>query len=139
MDELERLRQRKQQRRATQPVGAFGPGGRKRVAINQVMAKVDAAEEARDPAAYYAGKVPTPERITSALTLCDLYGPEVDQALGGEEPMVDEWESGDRVPTFAQVQALAVLTGFPVRFFYQPAAPKLSGGWMCGPDGCSTL
>ena len=28
----------------------------------------------------------TPERITMALDLRDLYGPEVDEALGGQEP-----------------------------------------------------
>jgi hypothetical protein len=117
-DDLERARQRRRQRRATPPAGAFGPSARKQETINRVLSQVDAAAERRDPAAYYAGKVPAPERITMALNLRDLYGPEVDQALGGEEPMVDEWESGVRVPAFPQVQALAKLTGFSVRFFY---------------------
>ena len=70
-----------------------------------------------------------------ALDLRELYGPEVDEALGGEEPMVDEWESGVRVPSFEQVQALAKLTDFPIRFFYQPPPAPLSG-WMCDSDGC---
>jgi transcriptional regulator with XRE-family HTH domain len=138
-DDLERARQRRQQRRATQPVGAFGPSGRKQVVINQVMARVDLAEERHDPAAYYAGKTPTPERITMALDLRELYGPEVDQALGGEEPMVDEWESGERVPTLEQVRALAEMTGFGVRFFYLPPPRPLDNGWMCGSDGCQPL
>jgi transcriptional regulator with XRE-family HTH domain len=138
-DDLERARQRRQQRRATQPVGAFGPSGRKQVVINQVMARVDQAEERHDPAAYYAGKAPTPERITMALDLRELYGPEVDQALGGEEPMVDEWESGERVPTLEQVRALAEMTGFAVRFFYLPPPRPLDKGWMCGSDGCQPL
>ncbi len=135
-DDLDMARQRRQRRASTQPVGAFGPSLRRQVTINRVMAKVDHAEERHDPAAYYAGKTPTPERITMALNLRDLYGPEVDQALGGEEPMVDEWESGERVPSLAEVQALAKLTDFPVRFFYQPAPPPLGNGWICGPDGC---
>lgn len=139
MDDLDRVRQRKQRRATAKPVGAFGPSARKRRAIDRVMARVDAAEERRDPAAYYAGQTPTPERITIALDLRELYGPEVDQALGGEEPMVDEWESGERVPAFTQIQALAELTGFTVRWFYRPPPPDLGGGWLCGSDGCIPL
>ncbi len=140
-DDLERMRARRRQQVAPyRPAGNFGPSGRKQVTINRVMAKVDAAEERRDPTAYYAGKTPTRERITMALDLRELYGPEVDQALGGEEPMVDEWESGERVPDLTQVQALAELTGFPVKFFYQPPPPPdLKNGWICGSDGCHPL
>jgi hypothetical protein len=138
-DDLDSARQRRQRRRAVQPVGAFGPSGRKRQVIDRVMARVDAAAERHDPSAYYAGQAPTPERITIALDFRDLYGPEVDQALGGVEPMVDEWESGARMPDLTQIQALAKLTGFPVRFFYQPPPPPLDGGWLCGSDGCTAL
>ena len=138
-DDLEQARRRRQQRRATPPVRAFGPSGRKQDRINRVLDQVDAAAERRDPAAYYAGKMPTPERITAALDIRELYGPEVDQALGGEEPMVDEWESGARVPDFAQMQALSELTGFPVKFFYMPPPPPLGNGWICGSDGCHPL
>jgi transcriptional regulator with XRE-family HTH domain len=140
-DDLERARQLRQRRRATQPAGNFGlaAGSRKKATIDRVLAKVEAAAERHDPAAYYAGKAPTPERITMALDLRELYGPEVDQALGGEEPMVDEWESGARVPDFAQVQALAEMTDSPVRFFYEPPPAPLTGGWLCGSDGCHTL
>ena len=134
--DLDEARRRRQQRGAVQPAGNFGPSGRKQDRIDRVMAKVDAASERHDPAAYWAGKTPTPERITMALDYHELYGPEVDQALGGEEPMVDEWESGVRVPTVEQVYAVAELTRFPVRFFYEPPPPPLEG-WMCGPDGCS--
>ncbi len=139
MDDLERARQRRQRKRATQPAGASGPSAGKRQAIDRVMVRVDSASELHDPAAYYAGKTPVPERITMALDLRELYGPEVDQALGGEEPMVDEWEAGARVPSLEQVQALARLTDFPVRFFYEPPPPPLTGGWMCGEDGCIPL
>lgn len=136
-DDLESARQRRQRRAAK--VGAFGPSTRKRIAIDRVMARVDAAAIRRDPAAYYAGQTPTPERITMALDIQMLYGPEVDRALGGEEPMVDEWESGARVPDFTQVQALAELTGWPVAFFYQPPPPPLTGGFLCTTDGCGSL
>ena len=138
-DDLERRRQLRQRRRTTQPVGAFGPNQGKQARINRVLAKVDAAAEQRDPSAYYAGKTPTPERITTALDMRELYGPEVDRALCGEEPMVDEWESGARIPAFEQVQRLSVLTGFPVKFFYQPPSPPIDNGWICGSDGCRTL
>jgi hypothetical protein len=135
-DDLEQARQRRERHRTTQPVGAFGPSGRKQVVINRVLARVDSAAERHDPRAYYAGKTPTPERITQALNLCMLYGPEVDRALGGEEPMVDEWESGALIPTLTQIQALAELTGYTVQFFYQPPPPPLGDGWICGSDGC---
>jgi hypothetical protein len=61
---------------------------------------------------------PNPKRITAALDLRDLYGPEVDRALGGEEPMVDQWENGELVPTREQVIRLAHLTEMPTRWFY---------------------
>jgi len=137
--DLDEARRRRQQRRAVQPAGAFGPSTWKRIAIDKTLLKVDAAAERRDPAAYYAGKTPTPERITTALDMRMLYGPEVDEALGGEGPMVDEWESGVRVPAFEQMQRLAVLTGFPVKFFYQPPSLPITGGWICGADGCKPL
>jgi len=136
-DDLKNARQRRERRRVTPPAGAVV--GAKKARIDRVMTKVDAAAERRDPAAYYAGKAPTPQRITTALDMRELYGPEVDQALGGEEPMVDEWESGERVPDFKQMQALALLTGFPVKFFYMPPAPPIGNGWICGSDGCHPL
>lgn len=58
-----------------------------------------------------------PHRITTALDLRELYGPEVDRACGVQEPAVDEWEEGVRYPTWEQLLALADLTGFPVKFF----------------------
>lgn len=77
---------------------------------------------------------PVPERITLALDACGLYGPEVDLALGGAEPMVDEWEAGKRAPTREQVALLADLTGFPVEFFYRTAA-SLGPVWLCRRSG----
>jgi transcriptional regulator with XRE-family HTH domain len=139
VSEIDEARQRRERRRNTQPVGAFSPPGRRQQTIDRVMARVDAAAEHSHPGVYYAGKVPTPERITIALDFCMLYGPEVDQALGGEEPMVDEWESGERVPSLEQIQALAEMTGYSVRFFYMPPPRPLPRGWLCGSDGCHDL
>ncbi|MDD4866194.1 MAG: hypothetical protein PHQ28_03410 [Mycobacterium sp.] len=71
----------------------------------------------------HATQDPIPARITIALDLAGLWGPEVDRQLGGEEPMVDEWEAGLRVPTREQVEALARLTGQPIGFFYRRIEP----------------
>lgn len=130
-DDLSRARERRDRRRSAAPVGAFGPGGQRQIQITRVMDKVRQAERRNGP--------PTPERITAALDICDLYGPEVDEALGGEEPMVDEWETGERIPTREQLQALARLTGFPVDFFFLPPPPSMAGVWLCGEDGCELL
>lgn len=129
-DDLSRARERRERRR-TPPAGNFGPSSRRQAQINKVMDKVRLAER--------LNSAPTPERITMALDICDLYGPEVDEALGGQEPMVDEWESGERVPTKEQVQALARLTGFPMKFFYLPPPPPMPGVILCGDDGCRSL
>lgn len=130
-DDLSRARQRRERRR-TPHAGNFGPSSRRQTQINKVMEKVRLAE-------LRTSSTPTPGRITAALDIRGLYGPEVDEALGGQEPMVDEWESGERVPTKEQVQALAWLTGFPVKFFYMPPPPPMSGVIICGADGCQSL
>lgn len=80
---------------------------------------------------------PVPYHITMALDLRELYGPEVDRALGGEEPMVDQWESDELVPTPEQIEALAALTRYPTRFFYWPVDETDRGatGFMCRRSG----
>lgn len=80
---------------------------------------------------------PVPERITTALDIAGLYGPEVDEQLGGVEPMVDEWEEGKRIPTREQMEALADLTGFTADYFYMPLAPgeRTGGIWLCQRSG----
>lgn len=70
----------------------------------------------------YPGPVPIPARITQALDHAGLFGPEVDAALGVEEPTVDRWEAGEELPTPAQVERLAALTGRPVEWFSHPVA-----------------
>lgn len=68
----------------------------------------------------HRGPLPVPARITDALDQMGAEGPEVDIALGGVEPMVDQWEAGELMPTRDQVELLAAYTGFPVAFFYKP-------------------
>lgn len=132
VDDLSRARERRERRRSTAPAGSFGgPVGARRARIDKVMDQVRQAERRNGP--------PTPERITMALDMSDLYGPEVDEALGGQEPMVDEWESGERVPTDDQLRALSWLTGFPVNFFFLPPPLPVAGVWLCGEDGCEQL
>jgi hypothetical protein len=80
-----------------------------------------------------------PARITIALDIRGLEGPEVDTACGAAEPDVDWWEAGWSVPTPQQVERLAALTGFPVAFFYRPVPPGPFTGspvFMCGRGGC---
>jgi hypothetical protein len=67
-----------------------------------------------------------PARITAALNLAGLYGPDVDRQCLAEEPEVDQWEAGERYPTWEQLRALADLTGKPPRWFtssHQPPIP----------------
>lgn len=86
--------------------------------------------------------VPVPARITMALDMRGLEGPEVDLACGTWEGNpdgdVDAWEVADAVPTPEQVKLLAELTGFPVAYFYEPVkpGPQLDGMWVCGPRRC---
>jgi transcriptional regulator with XRE-family HTH domain len=67
-----------------------------------------------------------------ALDAAGQFGPEVDGRLGGEEPMVDQWESGELVPTPHQIRALATLTGMTPEFFYQDDPPAATNVFICG-------
>ncbi|MET4614150.1 transcriptional regulator with XRE-family HTH domain [Rhodococcus sp. PvR044] len=73
---------------------------------------------------------PIPFRITTALDMADLHGPEVDAALGVPEPTVDLWEEGKLVPTDDQLERLAELTGFAVEYFFRERPPQSEGGAM---------
>lgn len=75
---------------------------------------------------------PVPQRISAALDLRELYGPDVDTACGAAEPDVDEWELGISVPTREQVRLLAKLTDFPIKFFYKPWKPLPGPIVICG-------
>lgn len=79
-----------------------------------------AAREQAEARVLNSGKAPNPRRIT--------------MALGGVEPMVDEWESGARIPTRDQIERLAKYTGFGADFFYL-ADPAPLVGWVCTRSG----
>jgi hypothetical protein len=66
-----------------------------------------------------------PNRITMALDLRSLHGPEVDEACDAQEPEVDQWEAGERYPSWRQLCALADLTGFTPRWFTINDEPPL--------------
>lgn len=89
----------------------------------------DLATERREREAFEAWRqgLVRPFRITWALDSRDLYGPEVDLALGVQEPAVDEWEAGVRYPTWEQLQALAKLTDYPLTFFTRSPGPVVLG------------
>ena len=79
-------------------------------------------------------RVPTPSRITCALDLCGLDGPQVDADLGVlEDPpvVVDEWEAGRRVPTWDNIVALAALTNMLPEWFYGPVMPDTGTAFVC--------
>lgn len=65
---------------------------------------------------WRAGLV-VPHRITAALNVRGLCGPDVDRACLAEEPEVDQWEAGERYPSWEQLLALAGLTKMTVRYF----------------------
>lgn len=114
--------------RRTAPVRRqFAADGRL-LTSREIRERAERAERRRETerAAYDAwgrGLV-VPHRITSALDIRQLYGPEVDHACGVEEPAVDQWEEGVLYPTWEQLCALAELTDFPVEFFTQPVRPS---------------
>lgn len=76
---------------------------------------------------------PVPARITMALDMRNLDGPDVDTACGAVEPAVDLWECGVEVPTPEQLVLLAKLTDFPVGYFFRPIepGPLFEGVIMC--------
>lgn len=88
------------------------------------QARERGADKLRAYADWRAGRV-IPHRITMALNINTLYGPDVDTACGTTEPAVDMWEAGTLYPTWPQLQALAELTGYPVGFFVKPLTEPL--------------
>lgn len=96
-----------------------------------------------DPFAAWRDGLVSPRAITAALDMRALYGPEVDEACGVQEPAVDQWEAGQLYPSWEQLDALARLTGFPVRFFTRDHIGEITGGFMCQRSGrgkgCRTL
>lgn len=75
-------------------------------------------------------RIPTPSRITIALDLGGLFGKEADATLGVVLGVVDRWESGEVVPTDAQLADLAGRAGVTVEWLYgEPFEPVTF--WMC--------
>lgn len=58
-----------------------------------------------------------PHLITLVLDRAGLDGPDVDALCGAREPEVDQWEAGERYPTWDQLCALAKLTRVTPSFF----------------------
>lgn len=89
-------------------------------------------------AAWEQGTV-KPYAITRALDSRSLYGPAVDVACGGAEPMVDLWEAGELYPTWEQLLALAELTGYPIGFFTRDATSPSGPIFMCRGRGAGVF
>ena len=68
---------------------------------------------------------PTPSRITVALDLAGLFGKEADATLGVKLGVVDRWETGEAVPTPAQLADLAGRAGVIVDWLYGPEVEPL--------------
>ncbi len=86
---------------------------------------LDKHELARLEEAYRTGRVlAQPDRITCALDLRGMDGPDVDRHCLAAEPDVDEWEAGRAAPSWEQLLALADLTGFSPRFFTESPPNK---------------
>lgn len=105
---------------------------RLRRASNARTAAIVQMETARAKQLWAAGLV-RPYLITAALDAKGLYGPEVDEACGVEEPTVDLWEAGQVYPTWEQLCALAELCQARPWFFtreisHSGRAPM----FMCG-------
>ena len=119
------------------------PGARRLAAEQNAVAQLRhriAARHQANERLVAAGTV-VPARITLALDLRGLDGPEVDIACGTVEPYVDLWECGLEIPTEEQVRLLADLTGFPVPFFYLPIKPgPLTGPmFLCSDRKCEVI
>lgn len=74
---------------------------------------------------YWAAGLLEPWRITMYLNAKALYGPEVDQACGVEEPAVDLWEAGKLYPTWEQTLLLCQLVGVTPRALLAPRPPLI--------------
>ena len=75
---------------------------------------------------------PRPHRISRALDMAGLYGPEADAQLGVAEPALDLWEAGALVPTAEQLAALAVRADVGVEWFYSDdPLPEVRVGTIC--------
>lgn len=75
-------------------------------------------------------RAPDPARITFALDVAGMDGPEVDEALGVHnalDTVVDAWETGDVVPSQDEIRRLATLTNYGPGWFYLGPMPQFDG------------
>lgn len=111
-----------------------GPGGELIIVDDgQVVTFAPVREAKISPHHPQPNRAPFPQRITEALDMRGMEGPEVDEALGVTEPTVDQWESGDLVPSSADVRRLATLTQFAVGFFYREPREITGPIFICPP------
>lgn len=86
-------------------------------------------------------RAPNADRITCALDLGGMFGPEVDEALGVsgtdllgrcyDAGVVDAWETGEQIPSPDEVRRLAYLTGMSPIWFYDGTLPTMSRIFIC--------
>lgn len=75
------------------------------------------------------------DRITCALDLRSMEGPEVDEALGvadAFDTVVDSWEDGTGLPSHDDIRRLATLTGMLPSWFYAGTLGRMDGFFYCG-------
>jgi hypothetical protein len=51
------------------------------------------------------------------------------------EPAVDQWETGELIPTDEQLALLGDLAGLTVRWFYRDDPPEITHGFICRRSG----
>lgn len=79
-------------------------------------------------------RTPNRDRISIALDIRGLYGPEVDEALGVADALdtvVDAWESGHLAPTESEIRRLSMLTGMLPAWFYRGTLPLIDRVFLC--------
>jgi hypothetical protein len=122
--------------------------GRELAADQNIAARVayqEASTRQSDERRIAAGLV-VPARITMAMDLAGLDGPDVDERCGtyhgNPDGDIDRWEQALAVPSAEQVALMAEVTGFPIAWFYRPLPPGPTPGdgpiWICWSDhrGC---
>lgn len=117
-----------------------------RAAYQEALARQQEPKNKRWEQHLLASGTVVPARITMAMDLAGLYGPEVDDRCGtfhgNPDGDIDRWEQALAVPSPEQVRLMAEATGFPIPWFYAPLEPGPTPGtgpiWICWRDrrGC---